>query len=59
MIRKGQEVYIKPEFQDAGDDKFSWIVADDEQNGRVAIVPMGTGLAIPPRHVVKVEWLAA
>jgi hypothetical protein len=59
MIRKGDTVSIKPEWQDAGDCKFDWIAVDDEQNGRVAIVPLGTGLTFPPRQVVLVEMLVA
>lgn len=58
MIRKGDKIQIRPEWQDAGDCNFNWIAAEDEQNGRVAIMPLGTGLAIAPSYVVKVEWLA-
>lgn len=59
MIRKGDKVQIRPEWQDAGDDRFDWIAVDNEEKGRVAIMPLGTGLAIPPVSVVRVEWLVA
>lgn len=61
MIRKGDKVQIKPEWQDAGDDRFDWVAVDDEDKGRVTIMPFGTGLAlaIAPAHVVRVEWLVA
>jgi hypothetical protein len=59
MIRKGDKIQIKPEWQDAGDDRFEWVAVDDEEQGRVTIMPLGTGLAIAPTHVVRVEWLAA
>lgn len=57
MISKGDTVHIKPEFQDNGDGKFVWVAVDDAENGRVTIAPLNTGLAIPPRYVVKLEWL--
>jgi hypothetical protein len=30
VIRAGDRVYIKPEWQDAGDDRFTWIAVTDE-----------------------------
>lgn len=57
MIKAGDKVEILPVFQDDGDADFEWIAVDDESQGRVTITPIGTGLAIPPQHVVKVEWL--
>lgn len=59
MIRKGDKVQIKPEWQDAGDDRFTWVAVDDAANGRVMISPVDTGLAIAPTQVVKIEWLVA
>jgi hypothetical protein len=57
MISKGDKVQIKPEWQDAGDDSFSWVAVDDESKGRVAIMPLRTGLAIAPTQVVRVDML--
>ena len=39
MILKGQGVHIKPEWQDAGDDEFTWIALEDESGDRVKIMP--------------------
>lgn len=57
MISKGDKIQIKPEFQDKGDDKFSWVAVDDAENGRVMISPIDTGLAIAPTYVVLVDML--
>jgi hypothetical protein len=59
MIRKGNKVQIKPEWQDVGDDCFDWVAVDDEEKGRVTIMPLGTGLVIAPTQVVSTEWLVA
>lgn len=59
MIRKGDKVQIKPEWRDAGDDRFDWIAVDNEEKGRVSIMPLGTGFAMPPIGVVRVEWLVS
>jgi hypothetical protein len=59
MIRKGDKVQIKPEWQDAGDDRFEWVAVDDESKGRVTIKALGTGLVIAPTYVFNVEWLVA
>jgi hypothetical protein len=58
MVHKGETVHIKPEWQDKGDDKFQWIALEDEDGGRIRIMPLGTGLAFPPNYVVQIEWLA-
>lgn len=57
MITKGQQVFIKPEFQDAGDDRFTWVAVSDEDKGRVMIQPIDTGLQFAPVSNVNVEWL--
>lgn len=57
-IKKGQEVRIKREFQDAGDDSFKWFAVEDEDGGRVAIRPE-LGLTFNPIQVVRVDMLEA
>lgn len=57
MITKGQQVTIKPEAQDAGDDQFTWVAVENEDGGRVKISPVGTGMSIPPVMVVNVSDL--
>lgn len=36
MIRKGDTVQIKKEWQDEGDECFMWVALEDEDGGRVA-----------------------
>jgi len=50
-IVKGQQVSIKPEFQDSGDSSYTWIAVDDSEKGRVTISPIDTGLSIAPQYV--------
>ncbi len=58
-IRKGDQVTIKPEFQDAGDSRFTWVAVDDADKGRVTIAPINCGLAIVPTYVVTLDMLDA
>ena len=58
MIKKGDIVEIKKEWQDEGDDQLVYIAADDEEKGRVTIEALTT-MFINPTQVVKVEWLVA
>ena len=37
MIKKGDIITIKPQWQDAGNASFTWVARDDEENGRVDI----------------------
>lgn len=56
MIRKGDTVKIKPEWQDDGDDQITFIAVDDEEKGRVTIEAQ-IGLAYNPQQVVRVDML--
>lgn len=57
MIRKDDQVFIKPEWQDAGDSKLTWWAVEDEDGGRVLITSRGTNLTIVPTQVVDVGML--
>jgi hypothetical protein len=57
MIRKGQTVHVKPEWQDAGDDEFTWIALEDEDGDRVKIMPLIPDLTYPPVTVVETRML--
>ena len=57
MIKKGDTVRIRPEWQDPGDDAFMWVALEDEDGGRVRIAPINTGLEFPPNQVVEVQML--
>lgn len=58
MIRAGDVVRIKPEFQDKGDDQIEWRAVSDEEKGRVDISPK-LGLSINPIQTVSVDMLVA
>lgn len=57
MIKKGDTVYIKPEWQDKGDETLHWIALEDEDGARVRIMAIDTGLAFPPNQVVEIKML--
>lgn len=57
MIKKGDEVRILPQWQDKGDDKLTWIAVDDEEKGRVTIMPVNLNLPIKPQSVVRVNQI--
>lgn len=57
MIKKGDTVRIKPEWQDKGDSDLHWIAIEDEDGGRVRIAPTNTGLTFPPNHTVVTSML--
>jgi hypothetical protein len=58
MIKKGDVVRIKKEWQDAGDGKIVFIACEDEDGGRVLIEPQ-IALEFKPRQVVRVSMLDA
>jgi hypothetical protein len=51
-LKKGEEIRIKPEWQDKGDDKLKWFAYDDEENGRVGIYTPMPEMAIQPWQTV-------
>ncbi|MFY9327485.1 MAG: hypothetical protein WAO76_05620 [Georgfuchsia sp.] len=57
MIKKGDTVKFKPEWQDEGDDNFTWIALEDEDGGRVRIAPLITGMSIQPNQIVNTYML--
>ena len=57
MIKKGDKVNIKQEYQDAGDDLYHWVAVDDEEKGWVSISPSNIDLSIKPVHVVNIDML--
>jgi hypothetical protein len=54
---KGDIVKILPEFQDAGDDEFTWVVMTDEEKCRVDISAIDSPLTIKPVHIVQSDWI--
>jgi hypothetical protein len=61
-IKRGQRVWIKPEYRDAGDEGFEWYAVEDEDGGRVSIHaepnPLGPNAVAHPWTVVRVECLS-
>jgi len=53
MFKKGDIVSILPEFQDEGDDQFTWMVLADEEKGRVDICPVNSSLLIKPIYTLR------
>jgi hypothetical protein len=56
-IKRGEQVRIKPEWQDKGDDAFTWMATEDEAGGRVSICPIDIGLTIKPIQRVESRML--
>lgn len=54
MFKKGDVVSILPEFQDKGDEQFTWMVLADEEKGRVDICPVNSSLLIKPVYTLRV-----
>lgn len=57
MIKKGDIVEIKEEYQDEGDHLFVWMAVCDEVDGRVHITPLNIDLAIKPISLVQRSWV--
>ncbi len=57
MFKKGDMVEILREFQDAGDDNFQWMVLEDEEKGRVDIMPIDIPMDIKPRYTVQTNQI--
>lgn len=56
-LKLGDRVELLPEYQDPCDSEFEWVVVEQEDNGRLFISPLGTGLQIAPRYPVESSWL--
>jgi len=56
MFKRGDKVEILEEFQDEGDDKFTWIVMEDEEKS-VDIQPVDIPMNITSLFTVQVGWI--
>lgn len=56
MIKTGDQLRIKPEWQDTCDESITFVAIDDEDCGRVTIRAM-LGLPINPTQVVRVDMV--
>ena len=57
MFKIGDKVEILSEFQDAGDESFTWVVTGDEEKGRVDISPIDINMEIKPVYTVQSHWI--
>ncbi len=57
MIKAGDTVEIKPEWQDGGDSQYTWFAVDDEEKGRVTISPIDRPATFPGTQTVRVDML--
>lgn len=46
MLNKGDTVRILPQYQDPGDDEFTWVVVGEEEKGRVDVSPVSIPEAV-------------
>lgn len=56
VIKAGDVVRFKKEYQDAGDESILFVAVDDESKGRVTVMA-NVGMAINPTQVVNTAWL--
>ena len=60
MVKKGDIITIKPQWQDAGDASFTWVARDDEENGRVDISAVELAyMAVWPAQTVRSVMIEA
>jgi len=57
LFAKGEVVRILPEYQDPGDEEFTWVVMTDEEKGRVDISPVDIPMNIKPWSTVQTTWI--
>jgi hypothetical protein len=58
-IKKGDIVRIKPEWQDPGDEKYTFVAAEDEHGDRIRIacVDIWPDSFLVPNQIIRVSML--
>ncbi len=56
-ILKGDIIKILPQWQDKGDDEYTWIARNDEEKGRVDISALELRASIWPMQTVTVDMV--
>ena len=56
-IKKGQTIYLKPEFLDSGDENITFIANHDSDYGRVTISDANSTMNIVPEHMITFEMI--
>ena len=60
VIKKGDIITIKPQWQDAGDASFTWVARNDEENGRVDISAVELAyMDVWPAQTVRTDMIEA
>jgi hypothetical protein len=54
--KKGDIVRFLPDYED-GKEEFDYILIEEPDGGRVKVMPLESGLEIPPVYVVETNWL--
>lgn len=57
MIKKGQQVWIRPEWADPGDNTLERYAAEDESGGRVLVVTIDPQFTYFPTRVERTAHL--
>lgn len=55
MLNRGETVRILPQYQDQGDDEFTWVVVGDEEKGRVDVSPVSIPMKVKSIYALEVE----
>lgn len=56
MIKQGDTVVFKKEWQEDGDEQISYIACADEDGGRVLVMAL-IGMSINPAQVVRTDMI--
>lgn len=56
VFKKNDIVRFLPEYED-GENEFDYILIEEPDGGRVKVMPLNSGLEIPPVYVVETNWL--
>jgi hypothetical protein len=56
ILKKNDIVRFLPEYQD-GENEFDYILIEEPDGGRVKVMPINSGLEIPPVYVADIKWL--
>lgn len=57
MIKKGNIVKFKPEYQDKGDDKFIFVAMENQDGDRVRVQVQNSLKNFKPNSIVKVSMI--
>ena len=56
-VLKGNIIQLKPEFQDSGDENYTFFATSDMEKGRVTVSCYGGSLPIMPSYVITEDMI--